>query len=222
MNTSSFYIWDRLPYYFNDGTSVKYNSKIYFFGGSNTGQQRDKVVEYDPDTGSSRIFGTLPIAYYGVSMMEWNMFDFFVSYFFYSQAYSARIGSRVFLIGGPVETRFTNQLMVYDLDTGISTIGPPGFPTSPYNQDNTVVADDKAVYMLGPTNEYPTDGLIKINPDTLDFEFVYVDNWPLTGSAMFQRAPVPVYVNKLNRIYFFGGDPVYSAPPIDTIWYVEV
>jgi hypothetical protein len=72
------------------------------------------------------------------------------------------------------------------------------------------------------------DNLIRFNPVTNGWTILEVDNFPFISkdNSPYTTEPTSVYVNKLNRIYYFGGIVANrtskEAEYRDDIWYIDL
>jgi len=81
------------------------------------------------------------------------------------------------------------------------------------------------IYLIGGySTGQPLDGILRMNATTQDFEFLPIENIPLSPETYYLFAPTSVYVEKLNRIYFFGGMEydAFTYPFVDNIWYINI
>jgi len=86
-----------------------------------------------------------------------------------------------------------------------------------------VASTKEDIYIIG--GYYSTaDQIVKMNATSEAYEYLVVHNNPLPVMNVWMNAPTTVYVEKLNRIYFFGGLHVvaWTWTPVSLIWYVDL
>lgn len=73
--------------------------------------------------------------------------------------------------------------------------------------DSSAVKVEEDAYVLGGywRTVLPTNGIIKFNSVSFEWELLTIEGIPVGGRYWYYRAPSAVYVERLNRIYFFGG-----------------
>jgi hypothetical protein len=96
--------------------------------------------------------------------------------------------------------------MKINLDTFAATFGPPDFVEIRLYKPSVVLTNANVGYMIGGVYYPYSDGFFKFNPENFQHEYIFVDNFPISGrDAGWASAPTMVFVEKLNRIYCFGG-----------------
>jgi len=67
--------------------------------------------------------------------------------------------------------------------------------------------------------------IMRMNATTEAYEFEIINNMPLRDGSMWWLSPRQVWIEKLNRIYFFGGTQVTPSDDfenVDSIWYIDL
>jgi len=90
----------------------------------------------------------------------------------------------------------------------------------------SVVFDGKYGYIIGGHRDedigVPNSGIFRYDPETEEHQFLPVANFPATGSQLYSY-PSAEYVEKLNRIYLFGGYVYFGNEGYrDGIWYIDL
>ncbi|XP_021964186.1 uncharacterized protein LOC110859530 isoform X2 [Folsomia candida] len=140
---------------------------------------------------------------------------------------STKIGnSAIFFSGvsGPALARVTKL----NLDTMEMETRNTGLHTLSYAR----VASDlvRYVYIIGgyvPAADRPTQTIIQWDTQLHQHVYIPVDNYPFSYSEeSWQYSPASVYVEKLNRIYYFGGRYRQrvggGTMPLSAIWHVNL
>jgi len=139
---------------------------------------------------------------------------------------AVKFGGVVYVFG---ETRLVGRdpVYIFNMNThGVTKIDNimPDFSMSP----SAVVAGD-FIYVVGGYTRRDgvfTNAIIRFNPETMEVEYIFVKDFLIDFEEYFSEAPDMVYVEKLNRIYFFGGfswDYLAGAYKYhNEIWYVTL
>ncbi|XP_035710045.1 uncharacterized protein LOC118436330 [Folsomia candida] len=208
-----------LPYNVEDSTSVKIldnNNTVYILGGDDFG---DGLLAFDLELLTYANVSTLPFAI--------------------NQGTSVRGNDLKMYIFDDSSTLEQKQAIELDLVTlRMMSVGPPTLPQFIY-WPSSVFDGDKFAYIIGgylPNVESdedddnnvltPTGGIIQFDTVTFENRFLPVRNLPVEGLSYFTLAPAAVYVNTLNRIYFFGGQSfnytVNGTVTHDDIFYIDL
>jgi len=99
-----------------------------------------------------------------------------------------------------------------------------------FSYDSTAVTDGTNAYLIDARE--PAGGkediILQFNPVTNSRTAVEVDDFPYVDKMRYNDPPANVFVEKLNRIYYFGGavnKDIYNptAPVIvDDIWFIDL
>jgi len=145
----------------------------------------------------------------------------------FSTSSSVTVGNKVFIFGTPHEKFNTFPYIILNLDT-LECSDPLSFHFPKFNGAPSVVkGNGDEIYIIGGYTEgTPTNGIIRMNTTSQDWEFIRVENFPVADSRLqFLIAPATVFVEKLNRLYFFGGldGTVHGEVNFrNDIWYIDL
>jgi len=114
-----------------------------------------------------------------------------------------------------------SQVERIDLLTLESELLPAEFPK--LKHPPSVVFDGRFGYIIGGYLELdtgiPVNGIIRYDPETYNYEFIRVVNFPARSSEFYGYGTA-VYVEKLHRIYMIGGST--SGADRNEIWYIDL
>jgi len=189
-----------LPYDIYYASSVKYydiSNSVFIFGGFFS-TYRDAILEYDMAKNTAEPRGRLTKRYIVNDAVGFENYAY---------------------IFGRSESEPTGESITkINMDNWESESGPNELPiVSGYS---SLVSDGKSIFICGgyePTSQWPAEGLIHIDPVTLNSTFIPVDNFVPSGIS-----PAVVYVERLNRIYFFGGMDGDFVNSLDDIWWIDL
>lgn len=138
-------------------------------------------------------------------------------------ATSVRVGAKAYFFGLNYLTN--GYFLVMDLETLEEKVFDVGF--SPFNDQPEAFYDGENIYILGGNEEEVSRGILQLNPDSHEWKLVPVNNFQLPDVAYhYNRAPAPIYVEKLGRINFFGGSirNRFTGAVVfpKDVWYVDV
>ncbi|XP_035712059.1 uncharacterized protein LOC110855380 isoform X2 [Folsomia candida] len=183
------------PFNLRDSTSVNINStsnEVIVFGGYGI---PSAVYSIDLDTFSTQYKTTLP-----QNILE---------------ATSVRVGDFAYIFDSGA-SRNNRQVMRVNLKNFTTEmVGPPTLPAFSLRPSSVYDSTGNKVYVIGgytfAGNEgNPTAGIYEFDPVTFENRFIPVANFPVTGEMYWGISPAAVYVEGLDRIYFFGGSLVTS------------
>jgi len=80
------------------------------------------------------------------------------------------------------------------------------------------------IYIIGGYDTTNSHEIIKMNASSQTYERYNIDNLTMYPESRWFHAPSSVWVEKLNRMYFFGGAHVYIwvINYVDEIWYIDL
>ncbi|OXA40945.1 hypothetical protein Fcan01_24302 [Folsomia candida] len=138
-------------------------------------------------------------------------------------ATSVRVGGKAYLFG--IAAPHNSAFQVLDLETLEGPVFDVGF--FPFNHAPEVVYNGENIYILGGNRGPPSRGILQLDPNSYEWRLVPVDNFQLQDEDYYYDvAPVPIYVEKLGRIYFFGGKVMnrYTGETIfpRDVWYLDL
>jgi len=206
-----------LPYDISAGSRIPLEGgdQVLIVGGSLAGFNLDKVLMYDMIKESATVLNnkTLPI-----SMVNCK---------------AARLGNKAFVFGYPQSV--TNPpAYILDLDTLEVQLPPEDFIFPRLVDEPQVISNGYNYFLLGGwsnesdhQSDVPTDGIVRFDPEDFSWNFIKVENFPIQSYEHFWRPPSSIYIEKLNRIYSFGGmSRNFSSPNSgmvrDDIWYIDL
>ncbi|OXA63162.1 Endochitinase [Folsomia candida] len=199
-----------LPYSSAYSAVVKYSttSTTVYLMGANTNTKT--IVSYSMGSSSTNVVGNLTVAHLPMTAVS----DGNASAFIFGREVGALIKPET-------------AVAKINLATLAATFGPE---TLPYMYGTpTSVWDGKNAYIIGgygndSAGQY-THTIGQFDPVTMRVSMLPVTNFPANGTHMLDLTTA-VYVNRLNRIYLFGGQTSYMAignfTKLSGIWYIDL
>jgi hypothetical protein len=198
----------QLPYHVTYGTSVSTSGTAYIFGGI---VNQGGILSFNMETFRSEEVGSLPINY--------------------SSLASVQFGNKAYIFGSGGDTMELKSVLSVNLDTLQTETGPKDFPYI-YDSRTNVVFDGTMAYIVGGYMEnitgIPPNSLLSFDPATYQWKHEKVENLMINGDDHWLRAgPSCVFIEKLNRIYMFGGgesksDEYYYSYYRKAIGYIDL
>jgi len=89
---------------------------------------------------------------------------------------------------------------------------------------SSVAASKDEIYIFAGLYYLETNEIVQMNATTQDYRRVPIENLDFQEGVRWDMAPTSVWVEKLNRIYFFGGSRGYlwGTWNVDEIWYIDL
>jgi len=135
-----------------------------------------------------------------------------------------KVQNTAFVFGGTYnKTAHTFPHITIDLAT-LKTSDPESYLPDFEGYTSAVATDRDEIYILGGYSRTQVDVVIRMNASTQSYSLHQIENFPLTPGEDFIIPPTGVYIQKLNRIYYFGGCVFnfFVISILDLIWYVDL
>jgi len=136
---------------------------------------------------------------------------------------SLQVRNTAFLFGGNLDEglhRFPH--ITVNLENMKSSDPLTVLPNSPgFFQQRSISSTKDQIFVL---SGFGTNNILRMNATTQDYQFETIRYTPLREDAVWYIAPSQVWVEQLNRIYFFGGTQSLNGTieNLDSIWYINL
>ena len=224
----------------SDGTG-----RMYYFGGHNMTASSSAIYVFDTTTHTVSHWGNLPEPHrHELSVVAMNSTDFVIiedMILSYTSVISLHLPTQTFteLDGFPNGSRSgavlmppttilgarngwpQNPIFKYDPTTNNLTYFSHSFHI---DQHPSIVFDGQDGWIVSGLWDLPSSGILKVDPVMESVSFVPVEGFPATNNVGFLNSAA-VYVERLNRIYIFGGHSTFPGgrhTSHDDIWYINL
>jgi len=186
------------------------SSNLYFFKSSNFNEEFSKLYELDMSTYAfTELNGDVDIL-----------------------GYTSAVVDKYSYIFGQEESTQKSRILMIDMESINSPFQPFTFSDRVFSHTSQVVSDGISAYIINshdPSAEpgYLPNAFVRINLQDYIPDYPEIENFPMpTSEGRYFFAPSAVYVDKLNRIYYFGGRTWNSTSNeysyVKDIWYIDL
>ncbi|OXA65047.1 hypothetical protein Fcan01_01424 [Folsomia candida] len=185
-----------------DAVGFQYNDTISYI----VGRSPTAMVQFDLDGVQLNVGVRLPVVLMRTGVF-WNG------------------NQTAYVIGSSqMETGPPHVIIKYDIPSGQAVLmGEIDFPDMNSTPATTWDSRFEFAYAIGGFEQ--NDAIMRMNLGTESIEMLPVENFPGGGRTMFYNSAA-AYVEKLNRIYFFGGRTLHldtlDGESKDDIWFIQL